>query len=224
MAILSKIATCPQGDGGRPVWFRRGPAGCCRLSNPLPGPWKAKLGILVVLAMVGSVGGMGQDQPPGEYEVKAAFLYNFAKFVEWPPGSFDGPAAPLRMCVLGSDPAFLALQQVVEGKKLNGRELHVDRLSDSEPAKNCRLLFVGVSKATEITKILRDGVGPGVLTVGEMEGFAQAGGIINLVLRQNHIAFEINVSAANRAGLRISSKLLSLATIVSADPESNKRN
>jgi YfiR/HmsC-like len=161
---------------------------------------------------------VGQSQPPGEYEVKAAFLYNFAKFVEWPAGSFPGPGSPLRLCALLSGPAYQALEQVVEGKTLNGRPLQVRQLTGLEEVKGCHLLFIGVAETKQARQLLHDGLDTGVLTVGEREGFAQAGGMINLVLRQNHVAFEINVDAANRAGLKISSKLLSLATIVHDDP------
>jgi len=149
-----------------------------------------------------------------EYEVKAAFLFNFAKFVEWPPGTFTGNSSPLRVCVLGAEETGAAMEKIVQGKTANGRQLRIERLNGLDQVKGCELLFVGASKSGEAEKFLYPDLGYGILTVGESDGFALAGGMINLVTRENHIAFEINLDAAQRAGLKISSKLLNLAMLV----------
>jgi len=159
----------------------------------------------------------------GEYEVKAALLLNFAKFVQWPSAAFDGPNTPFHLCVWSSEAADQALRQLTEGKSLEGRPLQVDRLESLDAARGCHMLFVGHADVTAVMRLLHEGFGHGILTVGETEGFAQAGGVINLVLWQDRVSFEINLAAAGRAGLTISSKLLNLAVIVHDNP-SAKRN
>ncbi|HUK25159.1 MAG TPA: YfiR family protein [Terriglobales bacterium] len=217
MAILSHRAAA--GARARRLWLVRSTAGhsCARRAGRARGHTGLWIQLLA-LALLCPLSAAGQADAPGEYEVKAAFLYNFAKFVDWPAGSFSSPDAPLRLCVLGSDPALQALKQVVEGKKVNGRQMQVEGLRNLQQGKGCNVLFIGMAEQEETIKALREGVAPGLLTVGESEGFAQSGGVINLVLRQNHVAFEINVAAANRAGLRISSRLLSLAILVHDEP------
>ncbi len=152
--------------------------------------------------------------PYGEYEVKAAFIYNFARFVEWPPEAFDGPAASLGVCLLGADQFGGALEGALQGKSVHGRSLEVRRLRGEERVQSCNILFVAASEADRLRSLLlRLGDAP-ILTVGESSDFARAGGIINFVLEENRVRFEVNAGAAERAGLRISSKLLGLARVV----------
>jgi len=148
------------------------------------------------------------DAEPLEYRVKAAFLLNFTKFIEWPPSSFSSADSPFDLCVMGEDPFGRALDELVEGETVNGRKLEVQRIRRDE-AKNCQVLFIDNSEK-EIPKIL-SGLGPGVLTVGEGDGFLRDGGIIGFVIQNRRVRFDINQSAAEAARLKISSKLLIVA-------------
>ncbi len=155
-----------------------------------------------------------QAQGPSEYQVKAVFLLNFAKFVEWPNNSPGDAHDPASLCIVGDDPFGAILNQTVRGKAVNGHELAVKRFKRGEDARGCQIVFISSSETKRLHGILESLKGTSVLTVGETEGFAQRGGIINFVLEDNRVHFEVNVEAAERAGLRISSKLLSLAKIV----------
>jgi len=148
-----------------------------------------------------------------EYQVKAAFLYNFAKFVEWPSRSFPSPSAPLQICVYGRDPFGEELRNITTEKMVNGHKLEVRRASDLQQARNCHILFVALSGAP-VKSILEGLRGASVLTVGDCKGFAEQGGMINFALVDGRIQFEVNRQAAEQAGLKISSKLLSVAKFV----------
>ncbi|MGD1070960.1 MAG: YfiR family protein [Bryobacteraceae bacterium] len=152
-----------------------------------------------------------QERPPDEYQVKAAFLFNFAKFVEWPPGAFADPAEPLVICVLGEDPFGHALDDAVSGKKIDGRALAIRRISDARQAKGCRILFVSASERKRVLSILASAGEPGVLTVGESDSATAEGMIVNFIPDGGKVRFTINVTAAEREQLRFSSRLLSLA-------------
>jgi YfiR/HmsC-like len=151
-------------------------------------------------------------QEASEYQVKAAFLYNFAKFVEWPAGG--GADAPLVIGVLGKDPFGGEIDRAVEGKTVNGRRLTIKRFSSLEAYEYCHILFVSSSERNKLPQIIAAVRNSSVLTVSETDRFAHIGGIINFVTIENRIRFEINQAAAERAGLKISSKLLSLGRVV----------
>jgi uncharacterized protein DUF4154 len=153
-------------------------------------------------------------QSPTEYEVKAVFLYNFAKFVEWPPDPPADVSDPFVIGIVGRDPFGDALEQTLRRKTLNGRPLAIKRFKDRQAARGCRVLFISASERKHLNALLTSLHGDPVLTVGDNESFAKAGGVIAFTLEDNRVRFEINVDAAQRAGLRISSKLLSLAKIV----------
>jgi hypothetical protein len=157
-----------------------------------------------------------QAQSIDEYQVKAAFLYNFAKFVEWPPQAFKDSGQPITICVLGQSAVGTALEQVVHGKTLDGRPFAVVKIADVRRAQVCQILFVSATERKRSQALLADLDSLGILTVGEMEGFAVEGGIINFKLEGGRVRLEINVDAAEQSHLRISSKLLSLAQIVKA--------
>jgi YfiR/HmsC-like len=149
-----------------------------------------------------------------EYHVKAAFLYNLVKFVEWPAPSFHSSTSPMIICVLGRDPFAGALTETVEGKMLGGRGLLVQPIPDAQRANHCQIVFVSSSEQKRFPLILRDLKANGILTVGDTEGFASQGGVVNFKLEGGMVRFEINLDAAKEKNLRISSKLLSLAQIV----------
>jgi hypothetical protein len=145
--------------------------------------------------------------------VKAAFIYNFAKFVEWPASSFDSATAPLRLCVLGSNPLYADLQNIVAEKRIGSRSLQVRRVEAVE-IKDCHVLFLGSVESYRLQQALQAAQGTGVLTIGDVAGFLDQGGMINFVFDQNRIRFEVNLKAAQGAHLQLSSKLLSLAKSV----------
>lgn len=149
-----------------------------------------------------------------EYEVKAAFLFNFARFVEWPTNAFTSPQAPLVIGILGTDPFGAALNEIVRGEIVNGHPLIIQRYRNIEEVQTCHILFISSSEARRLEQIFKSLRGKNVLTVGESDGFAQSGGIIRFIADQNRIRFRVNLDAARAAELTISSKLLRAAEIV----------
>ena len=148
-----------------------------------------------------------------EYDVKAAMIYNFAKFVRWPQQE-PNQARALVVGVVGEGPMRDALDQVLKGKEVEGRQIRTVRFARTEPISSCEILFVGSSESTRVREILDHLQGRPVLTVGETDGFSKTGGVIGFVMEGNKVRFEINVAAARRVGIEISSKLLRLATVV----------
>jgi hypothetical protein len=158
------------------------------------------------------------QKPPPEYEVKAAFLYNFIKYTEWPQKAFPTADTALTIGVLGTDPFRNLLDKAVEGKTFNGRKLIVRRFDQNQNFKTCHLLFISSSESGRLSQLLADLRGLSILTVSETEKFAERGGIINFKMIGEKVRFEINNKAAESAGLRISSKLLNVATVISTEP------
>ncbi|MGD0616654.1 MAG: YfiR family protein [Bryobacteraceae bacterium] len=149
------------------------------------------------------------EEPPLEYQVKAAFLMNFTKFVDWPPAVFEDEKSPLSVCIFGDDVFGGALDQIVSGEAAHGRRLAVQRLPHGPVPKSCQVLFIsGVEK--NASSILAD-VGRDVLTVGEGDHFLHDGGMIAFVIENRRVRFDISQRATGNAGLRISSKLLQVA-------------
>ncbi len=155
-----------------------------------------------------------QEREAPEYEIKAAFLYNFATFVEWPSSAFPEKDSPFTVGVMGKDPFGTGLEEAFQGKTVNGRRIVVRRGADLKDLGACQLLFVSGSEADRAPKILESLKGRPTLTVGDMGGFAAMGGCINFTIEGPKIRFEINPGVAKRSGLTVSSKLLRLARIV----------
>lgn len=149
-------------------------------------------------------------QTANEYHVKAAFLFNFAKFVEWPAETFKGPAEAILICVLGESDIAGPLEEAVKGKLVGDRALVVQRGVVS--GAGCHIVFAGSSGKRR--RLMEGMKVSGVLTVGEDEAFLYEGGVVVLKLEADRVRVKINLAAAERAGLRISSKLLSLAQVV----------
>lgn len=147
-----------------------------------------------------------------EYLVKAAFLYNFMKFVEWPKTAFKGDNAPIRVYVFGASPFGPALDSV-QGKKVGARTVRITVGEDLSAAETCQMLFIARSSPVPFRNILDRVKDKPVLTVADTEGFCEAGGGIKFLIAGNKVRFEINQSAAKRAGLKVSSQLLKLAII-----------
>ncbi|MBL8698933.1 MAG: YfiR family protein [Alphaproteobacteria bacterium] len=148
----------------------------------------------------------------GEYDVKAAFLYNFARFGEWPAAAFAQPDR-FRLCVVGTDPFGPSLGAVM-GKPVGARAIEVVRLAAGDDARRCQVAFIGAASASDAIQIARRLDGHPVLTVAEAPRFAQAGGMIELALVDGRVRFLVNPGASQRAGIGLSSQLLKLATIV----------
>lgn len=150
-----------------------------------------------------------QAQVASEYDVKAAFLYNFTKFVEWPPSVLQ-ERSDFQLCVLGEDPFGRSLDVIVD-EKVAGRRISLLRTPKLAEPEGCQILFISRSERGRMSQILQDLRGTPVLTVADTAGFLDHGGIINFVLEGSKVRFEINQEAAERAGIKISSKLLRLA-------------
>ncbi len=161
-----------------------------------------------------AVGTQADDAGPspaaGEHLVKAAFLYNFAKFTDWPDEAFADAAAPLRICALGHESLGPALASL-EGKKIRGRQVEAARLESHEQVGGCHLVYIGVTAREHLQHILERLEGRPVLTVTEMPSAGEPGGMINLVVVAQKIRFHIDPAVAQSAGLSFSSKLLALS-------------
>jgi uncharacterized protein DUF4154 len=146
-----------------------------------------------------------------EYEVKAAFLYNFIQFVEWPPAALADPSSPFRVCVYGQDPFGTVLERTMRGEQRSGHPLTVEIVPIGESAMQCHLLFVPQSQAGRAAAALRTTGDAPILSIGESPNFLRAGGMINLFVEGGRVRFDINMSAASARGLVPSSKLLRVA-------------
>ena len=144
------------------------------------------------------------------YDIRAAMLYNFARFVAWPEGRYATANTPISLCVLGPDPFGRSLE-VIEGKRAQGRAMVVSRIDSWDQVDDCHMLYVGASRAGQEEEIAAV---RGTLTVADAPGFAEHGGMIRFVERRNRISLLVNIDQARKAGLKISAKLLQVATIV----------
>jgi hypothetical protein len=156
----------------------------------------------------------------GEYQVKAGFLVNFARFVEWPPEVMKDPSASLKVCIAGSDPFHGELDRIVQGKKIGSHPLEAMHVSRNQAARGCQVLFISFAEKKRIPEILTELAALPILTVGESNGFLQHGGMIGLIVEDERVKFEVNLEAAAKAGLKVSSRLLFLAKNVSGQPQS----
>jgi hypothetical protein len=165
---------------------------------------------------------LAQETRPPDYRVKAAFIYNFGKFVEWPDTAFAATNAPLVIGVLGGDPFHGDCERIVANKTINGHPVIVRQISHPVSAgqspgypdlKGCHILFISAAGTDNLPDILDALKGASVLTVTDnLDHFAASGAVINFVMENKSVRFEINDDAARRAGLKISSKLLMLRT------------
>jgi hypothetical protein len=165
---------------------------------------------------------LSQNEEGAEYPVKLAFLFNFSHFVEWPPDSFRDPGAPLVICIVGRDPFGQDLEAELRTRKVGDHPIEVRTLTPNDKLRVCHIVFVPVTEKKYTDRILRGLEGSKTLTVGETEGFAVLGGMINLTVENNKVHFEINRFAADRANLRIGSRLLSIAKIVKEQDRGRK--
>jgi hypothetical protein len=156
----------------------------------------------------------GQDDEGPEYRVKLAFLLNFAQFIEWPPEDFAASGAPLEICVAGPDPFAAEAEQEVRKRRMVGHPIEIKRLRPADNPRSCQMIFVRAGESKSTQRLFAAVKSSDIVTVGETKGFALRGGMINFTPQGNKLRFEINVDAAAETRLKISSKLLALASIV----------
>lgn len=154
------------------------------------------------------------QQAPTEYQVKAAYLFNFLKFVEWPDDPAADSRAPWVIGVVGENPFGDELTRAVSGKVVQGHELQVRKFDAGYDTRGCHILFVSASEKKRLSSILAALKGASVLTVADMDSFTQTGGMIQFVIEDGRVRFAIDVGATSHARLKVSSKLLSLARSV----------
>jgi YfiR/HmsC-like len=148
---------------------------------------------------------------PTEYQIKAAFIYNFARFIDWPTQAFSSDTSPMIIGVLGKNVFGDSIQQIISGRSIQGHPLEFKEFSSVTDVTNCQVLFISPSEKDHLSKILNHLGNTNILTVSEPDNFLDEGGMIRLFIVEDKVRFEINNQAAKKAGLTISSKLLSLA-------------
>lgn len=171
------------------------------------------LKVLLAGAALGSMPLLSMAAATPEYQIKAAFLFHFVQFVDWPDSAFETPSDPLVVGILGDDPFGSTLDEIMRDEKVHGRSITIERYASAENARRCHLLFVSLRSA--MLRGAMDQLGPApILTVSDAEGFLEQGGIVRLFTEQGRIRIGINLQAAERARLRLSSKLLRSAQVV----------
>jgi hypothetical protein len=166
---------------------------------------------MALLIAAGLLGGRCALAAPTAPQVEAVFLFYFSQFVDWPPGAFADPSAPIVIGVLGDDPFGGALDQAVANERVNGRSVVVRRLKSVADTAGCHILYISSSESPQLAQILSALRGRDVLTVSDLDHFVQSGGMIRFVLIDQHVRLVINPRAAQAAGLKLSSKLLRAA-------------
>ena len=183
--------------------------------NPLTGRSRRLFtAVLIISALSSQTPASAQDSTSVEYRVKAAFLLNFARFVEWPHTVFQNDKTPITVCIFRYDPFGSALDDIVRGKIISSRVLAVRRVTDLQELPSCNLVFVSDREARHLPEILDSLKGGSVLIIGETGDFAERGGSIHFFLEDNKLRFAVNLDSLARSRLTVSSKLLALAKIV----------
>ena len=154
------------------------------------------------------------QEAPTEYQVKAAYLFNFLKFVEWPGDPLANTQGQWVIGIVGDNPFGDQLTQVIAGKTVQGHELQIKRFQPGEDLRVCHVLFISASEKKRLPTMLAALSGSSVLTVADMDHFIESGGMIQFVMEEKRVRFGIDVGAASRARLKVSAKLLSLARTV----------
>jgi hypothetical protein len=187
--------------------------------NALPRRGKGVLLIVLTLCSLPCVRSWAgaQNQLLSENQIKAGFLFNFTKFVEWPPDAFLDSRVPIVLGVVGDSPITDLVTEAAMGKTVNGRAVIVRKIKEGQDVRGCHILFVSSSEEKHGTRILESTRGSSVLTVGETSGFADSGGVINFFVEGNKVRLEINLEAATRSRLKISAKVIAVARLVKGD-------
>jgi hypothetical protein len=170
--------------------------------------------VTLVWGLLGIPGAHAQSPKPTDYDVKAVYLYNFGRFVEWPGKVEATPGSSFTVCVLGQDPFGPSLDTILAGETIGGKAVVAKRISSAQESGNCQILFLSFTEASRLNKIITDLGKKAVLTVSDMPQFVKSGGMIQFVSEGHRIRFEVNLAATQRAGLTLSSELLKVATVV----------
>jgi hypothetical protein len=170
--------------------------------------------VLLMLAVCsGLSSGRGGEVPLSEAQLKAAFLLNFPKYVEWPPASLAEPSSPIVVAILGDENVASEFATMSNGKLVDGHPIQLVRNPTVAQCLECHVLFIGMDEARKTLEIINLLNHASILTVGESEEFTDQGGMINLALRERRVVLEVNLNAAQQTDLKISSKLMALATV-----------
>ena len=183
--------------------------------SPFRVPRWLRSALLVACVWIGSATVWAQDAEL-EYKVKSAFLFNFLKFTEFPTNRYAAPEDAFVIGCLPDDPAAPILAASMEGKSIDGRPIRLVAFKANDDVRRCHLLFISRTRKAQGDEALDRLKNAPVLTVGEADQFAERGGMINFVRHERTFRFEINLKVAERAGLRISSKLASMATLINS--------
>jgi hypothetical protein len=174
-----------------------------------------KYGLIILLAFVFS---KAKGQQYTEYDLKAAYVYNFSKFVNWPETSFKSETSPFIITVFGDNPITPVLNKALKSKNIKGREIKIRVIYNIEEIGETHILFVSRDAQGQLAQIIKHCENQSILVVGDIiENFCQSGGIINFTAKSSKYRFEINNQAAHNSNLKISSKLLALSRIVSSE-------
>jgi hypothetical protein len=165
-----------------------------------------------------------QQEKPSEYQIKAVYLFNFGKFVRWPVVGLPAEGGAFSICVLGQDPFGERLDSTIAGEAIDGRRLVAKRASKLEDVAGCRILYISASESNQLKKILGALTGTPTLTVSDIPDFTTSGGMIQFVVKENKVRFEVNLAAAEKSGLVLSSQLLKVATTVRKDSRGGDHN
>ena len=181
-------------------------------------PWRlvslGMLGYLLVIAAWSAPGPAADDAPQPEHGIKAAFLYKFLSYVEWRPGTFAQPASPIVIGVIGANDIADSLRGITAGRTAGDRPIEVRRLRAGDALDDVHMLFVGRAEASRVAQIASAARLRGVLLVTDFEGALDEGSAINLLVLQNRVRFEVSLDAAEKAGLKLSSRMLAVASSV----------
>jgi YfiR/HmsC-like len=171
------------------------------------------MALAVAWMLVGASCVNAQKSNPTEYEVKAAYLYNFGRFVEW-PAKVNAASEYFSICVLGGDPFGATFDATIAGESINGKKVVVARITKPQDAASCRILFISSSEESRLKEILATLDKTSVLTVSDISQFTRRGGMIQFLTEANRVRFEVNLTIAEHAGLTLSSQLLKVAIAV----------
>ena len=169
--------------------------------------------ILIFLLVRSAKSQMGFTVYPTEYQIKAKYLYNFTRYVNWPKEVFTDSISPFVIGIVGQDPFGIELEKTVEGKNIKNRTFSVKRFNSINDLEFCHMLFIGLIDKKHQNQILNKIKGLSILTVGNRTNFTQDGGIINFIEKKEQVRFEINTKVARESRLKISTKLLKMADI-----------
>jgi hypothetical protein len=175
-----------------------------------------------VAILLGVTPGAGKpSNETAEYPVKLAFIYQLALYVRWPSDSFATPTTPLVVCVVGDDPFDPDLERELQSHSVDNHPIMVRKARRRDNLRTCHMVFVAAQESKQAAGVIGELKGAAILTIGESQGFAEQGGIVNFTVQQSKLHLEVNLDAARQTPLTISSRVLALARIVRGPPHSH---